>query len=420
VGGVRRTQARGHVLVAVSGDAEQVATHAPPTSEKPALHEATPQTPAAQEAVPLVAVQALPQRPQFATLVRVSASQPLVALPSQSAKPVAQVLTHADATHEAVAFARMGHTVPQAPQCAVLVRVSVSHPFVALVSQSPKPVAQVFLQAEATHAGAALARVGQALPQALQFVTLVRVSVSQPLVASRSQLSKPVLHVAMAQAPAMQDGVPLAAAQALLQRPQCVALVAKVTSQPLVGSPSQSPKPAAQVYSQRPAAHAATAPGRVAQAMPQPPQCATVLVVSVSQPLVALPSQFSKGATQLATAQAPLMHAGAARGGSQRVPHAPQFATLAAVSTQAPLQQVCPVGQARMGLQPGAQTLPAQSVPAGQCVSLRHSTQARVATLQRPPRGVPPSLTPASPTTPGAQPSSSRQPGTQRFIAPSQ
>ncbi|MBK8692334.1 MAG: hypothetical protein IPN17_08525 [Deltaproteobacteria bacterium] len=55
--------------------------------------------------------------------------------------------------------------------------------------------------------------VAQALSQAPQCAVLDRVSTSQPLAASPSQSAKPSLQLATPQTPSMHDGVPLAAAQ---------------------------------------------------------------------------------------------------------------------------------------------------------------------------------------------------------------
>ncbi len=57
----------------------------PSQSPKPALQLATVHAPAAQPATPLAAAQPRPQAPQCDTVVRTSVSQPLAALPSQSA-----------------------------------------------------------------------------------------------------------------------------------------------------------------------------------------------------------------------------------------------------------------------------------------------------------------------------------------------
>jgi hypothetical protein len=43
------------------------------------------------------------------------------------------------APQKLVAFARAGHALPQAPQCAVDMNKFVSHPFIASPSQSPSP-----------------------------------------------------------------------------------------------------------------------------------------------------------------------------------------------------------------------------------------------------------------------------------------
>jgi hypothetical protein len=64
-------------------------------------------------------------------------------------------------------------------------------------------------------------------------------------------------------------------AQARPQLPQFAGLTRRSVSQPLVGSLSQSPKFAAQVRPQRPAAQRAVALGPVGQALPQAPQWAT-------------------------------------------------------------------------------------------------------------------------------------------------
>ena len=104
--------------------------------------------------------------------------------------------------------------------------------------------------------------------------------------------------------------------------------------------------------------------------------------MSTSQPLAALPSQLPYGATHVATAHAPLEQAGAAFVSVHVVPQAPQFAVFDCTSTHAAPQHVWPEGQACVALQPTTHALPTQSVPDGQWSSVRHSRQARVATLQ--------------------------------------
>src|SRR5579864_5149337 len=74
----------------------QPSTAAPLQSAQPALQAATVQLPAAPAGTALGRLHAAPQPPQFAASVRMSCSQPLAALPSQSAKPALQLaITHA-------------------------------------------------------------------------------------------------------------------------------------------------------------------------------------------------------------------------------------------------------------------------------------------------------------------------------------
>ncbi len=75
----------------------------------------------------------------------------------------------------------------------------------------------------------------------------MRVSVSQPFEALPSQSPKFVSQRAMAQVPAMHAAVPLGGVHARPQAPQCEVLVRVSTSQPFEGSPSQSEKPGLQV-----------------------------------------------------------------------------------------------------------------------------------------------------------------------------
>jgi hypothetical protein len=82
------------------------------------LHEATVHAPAAQPAVPLVVVQALPHAPQWLGSVVSARSQPLASLASQLPKPVLQLpILQLPVEHVGVAFVRE-QVVPQAPQCA--------------------------------------------------------------------------------------------------------------------------------------------------------------------------------------------------------------------------------------------------------------------------------------------------------------
>ena len=87
----------------------------------------------------------VPQRPQLVTLLEVSASQPLVALASQSWKlPVQDVTVQTPATHDPTALAG-AHLAPQALQLAVSVLRLTSQPLAGFPSQSAKPASQVLI-----------------------------------------------------------------------------------------------------------------------------------------------------------------------------------------------------------------------------------------------------------------------------------
>ena len=64
--------------------------------------------------------------------------------------------------------------------------------------------------------------------------------VSHPFVTRPSQLPYPVLQE-MLQTPLAQEGVPLAALQAVVQLPQCAMSVLRLASQPFDTFPSQLP-----------------------------------------------------------------------------------------------------------------------------------------------------------------------------------
>jgi hypothetical protein len=106
-----------------------------------------PHAPEAHIAVPPVALQTAPQRPQFDVELCVFTSHPSAALMLQSAKPALQVNPHAPAAQVDVALARAGHAVPHAPQFDVSVARLTQRP-PQLVS--PAPHTSVHAPAEQT------------------------------------------------------------------------------------------------------------------------------------------------------------------------------------------------------------------------------------------------------------------------------
>jgi hypothetical protein len=187
-----------------------------------------------------VAVHMVMQVPQVALVVR-SASQPLAPLPSQLARLVAHTGTHTPAAQLLVVVpAGVVQLLPQAPQWVLLVRMSVSQPLLGLPSQSRKPVAHT-----GTHTPAVqvllVVPLGAAhmVPQAPQFELLVRRLTSHPSVTLVLQLRKLVLQLPMAQVPVVQVPVAFGGAQARPQVPQLV-VVRPSTSQPSGASELQS------------------------------------------------------------------------------------------------------------------------------------------------------------------------------------
>jgi hypothetical protein len=112
----------------------------------------------------------------------------------------------------------------------------------------------------------------------------------------------------------------------------------RLVSQPSLATALQLAKPGAHppaAIAHAPATQLCVATWASAQARPQPPQCDTSLVVSVSQPLGAAPSQSPALVTQRSTAQVPAVHAfDAAPGSAHTAPHPPQLLGLFAVFAQ--------------------------------------------------------------------------------------
>ncbi len=296
-------------------------------------------TPAAHAGVALAVLHALPQRPQAPVLVLRLVSQPLAGIASQSAKPALQrTMAQRPAPHDDSALGSE-HAAPQVPQWAEETSRSVSQPLLALPSQSPSVEGMhtcVDSQRPALHRAPAPGN-EQRVPQAPQWVALVPRLVSQPLLGSPSQSPKPSLQRARVHAPAAQPATPLATTHALPQAPQWAGAVASSTSQPLAGSPSQSAKPASQVAPQRESSQVAVACGRAGQALRHAPQWAGLAARSTSQPLAAAPSQLPKPVAQT-TAHAPLMQAGVELGAAAQVlPQAPQWGAAEVTSVSQPL-----------------------------------------------------------------------------------
>ena len=213
---------------------------------------------------------------------------------------------------------------PQAPQLAVLVFRFTSQPVDAKPSQSPNPPLQAMAHVLLEHDGVPFVPLQEA-PQVPQFSELVVVFVSQPLAALPSQLPNPALHVGT-QVLDAHTVEPFGFVQGLPQAPQLERLLVVLVSQPFEALPSQLPNPALQDPSvQVPLGQVVLALASE-QAALQSPQSDTVAMLR-SQPLLALPSQLLKLAAQLGT-QEPVVQVVVPFAFVQAVPQAPQFEVL--------------------------------------------------------------------------------------------
>ena len=262
-----------------------------------------------------------------------------------------------------------------------------------------------------------MAGAGHVVPQVPQCIVLTRTSTSHPLVGLPSQSPKPWSHAITVQVPAEHAPVPLAGVHSFIQRPQWVRSLRVSTSQPLAALASQSAKPASHVNPQVPPVQVGLAFAGRGHMRPQPPQFVRSSSVLVSQPLATVPSQSREAPVHSPMRHIPISQRGAAFGVAQTVPQVPQLATLARVSTHPPAQQASPGPQRVESVQPVTHTLPTHRWPVAHCSSVTQSTHVRVVGLQRPPETKPPSppsATPPSATDP-RQASSLRQPRTQVF-----
>jgi hypothetical protein len=235
-------------------------------------------------------------------------------------------------------FAPAGQALPQPPQLARSFWVSMH-----LVPQHVLPAGQPVIwqftcwQVPAMHDAPA----AQALPQVPQFFGSVLVLTSQPSPTCLSQSAKPALHALMWQALARQAVLPLVTGpHTVPQAPQLfesLAVFAQVTPQQ-VWLDGQAP-PLPQAPTQTPPEHDSPTP----QALPQPPQLAGSVCVSISQPSKVAPSQSAKPPSQAPITQVEAAQSAVACGnGPQTMPQPPQSRGFVASSTQSGSQQVRP------------------------------------------------------------------------------
>ncbi len=321
-----------HAVVPLAGAAGQDA-HALLQSSVPAGH--VLQTPALHPAG-----QTFPHAPQFFGSLVVLTSQPVDAMPSQFAKPAAQTgFEQTEPAHVSVPPAVL-HALAHAPQFLGSVDVLTSQPFAALWSQSAFGSVHIRTHALLTHVSVPPVAVHVA-PHLLQLFMSLVVLTSQPLDARPSQSAKPAAHAVTvhvsAPATVVHASVAWLVLHAVLQSPQWLAVVIDV-SQPFFGLSSQSARPGPQLkIEQLPPTHDSVAP-LVLHGLAQPPQLFGSVLRLISQPFAALWSQSSKPVSHDVTEQANpvlvLLHASVAWVVLQTLPHAPQLLVVVVAVSQ--------------------------------------------------------------------------------------
>jgi hypothetical protein len=124
--------------------------------------------------------QTVPQAAQFAGSVALFTSHPSVPRALQSRKVPLQVNPQDPVVQVVVALVRAGQALLHVPQLDRSVAEFTSQPFTVFASQLRKAPVQLIPHAPPAHAGLELDRVGQTVPHAPQFATLVAPSISHP------------------------------------------------------------------------------------------------------------------------------------------------------------------------------------------------------------------------------------------------
>lgn len=221
---------------------------------------------------------AAPHTPQWSVLTARFVSQPLEGSRSHSPYPAPQTNEHAPPEQLPRAFAAIGQTRPHAPQLDASV-LRLKHP----LPQAVVPEAQVLPQVAIEHTSPR----PHTVPQRPQFV-LVVVAVSHPLTTSPSQSPNPGTQLPIPHRPIAHEGSALGAVHTVVHALHAVGVEFRSVSQPLVGSPSQSPEPGSQRSPHAPRVHTAVALGPPGHIRPHAPQWFRLLSSETSQPLDAL------------------------------------------------------------------------------------------------------------------------------------
>jgi hypothetical protein len=277
---------------------------------------------------------ALPQAPQLFTSLASIASHPSDAIPLQSAAPLLHMKPHMRPLHVRVAFVGLGHEFPHAPHEAGSSRLA-SHPFDGFESQLPNPAAHCSPHVLIAHVAVAWAAFAHTNVQLPQRSGSLRVSTSHPFAALPSQSANPDAHV-MAQVPAVHDRVLFGpAGQTVPHVPQFSASVSRFVHVVPHRSGVAPTQPLTQTVDPLLDPHMGVPPLHIA---PQAPQLLAVVRL-VSQPSLASPLQSANPALhERFRLHAPPMHctepADTFANIVQSFPQLPQWCTSVLGSTQ--------------------------------------------------------------------------------------
>jgi hypothetical protein len=186
------------------------------------------------------------------------------------------------------------------------------------------------------HVGDALAAPVHTEPHWLQCSTLLFRFVSHPFESFPSQLPKGALQEATWHSPAAHASVALASWHAFPHAPQCATLVLRSVSHATDGLPSHSPKPVGQFETMHwPFKHTWVPPSG-SHCVGHSPQCCTSACKFASHPSPSCPLQSAYWLLHESIPQTPASHFAVAWANEHPVPHMPQFAGSAPVFTSHP------------------------------------------------------------------------------------
>jgi hypothetical protein len=215
---------------------------------KPKSHVDTQSVPMQTRDAVFVPAHVRPHAPQLKTSSTTTVSHPSSAMGAMGETQLPCVASHVGAhlpaVHAVLTALAPEQTYPHVPQFADDVCKLTSHPSIASLLQSPKPLAQFNPHMPFVHVAVELGPLGHALPHIPQFDT-VRMSTSHPFPGIMSQSAKSAMQDSTVHMPMVHSSLAFARLHTLLQKAQSCAVTMDV-SQPSAGLLLQSAVPAPQ------------------------------------------------------------------------------------------------------------------------------------------------------------------------------